>query len=506
MLKISLLFMSLLTIMSCAESEDLTGRKFLKVGIPIDAVSLYPYGSNDTISSKMTINIFDRLVEVDSFGNFQPGLAESWEMETPTTVRLNLRSNVTFHNGAPFTAKDVEYSIAKMIVAPEVEHISNPIKNTEILDNYTILVHLHKPFAPIIAHFTHATMAIVNKEYTESAGDSIDQKPVGTGPYKLKTWNKGENLLLEANTVYWGGVPKIDNLDFIVIPEAVDRVIALEDGEIDIAYDIDGVYRNRVSKNKKLQLIEKPVARIEFLGFNIEKGKNPIWKDQRVREAVALAIDIDGIIESVLFGTGTPADSLLYKTVIGHYDGLEPRTRDVEKAKELLAEAGVEPGTKVRMWTSGDQRQKILEVVQVNLREIGLDASIEVYEWGRFLDGTGNGLHDMFVLGWTTVTGDADYGIYNQVHTKAFGSAGNRAFYSNIEVDNLLDLARVELDPVKRADMYKQIQEILYEDLPFIPIFYKLGNVGASRIVKGFNFDPSESHRLRTVYFSDLNN
>ena len=506
MFKRSLLFVSLLLVLSCAKLEDLSGKNLLKIGIPIEAVTLYPYGSNDTISAKMTINIFDRLIEVDSYGNFQPGLAESWKIETPTTIRLNLRSNVTFHNGARFTAKDVEYSIAKMIVAPEVEHISNPIKNTEILDNYTILVHLHKPFAPIIAHFTHATMAIVNKEYTENVGDDINQKPVGTGPYKFKTWNRGENLLLEANTVYWGGAPKIANLDFIVIPETADRVAALEDGIIDIAYDIDGIYRNKVNKNKNLQLIEKPIARIEYLGFNIEKGKNPIWKDKRVREAVALAIDIDGIIDSVLFGAGTPADSLLYKTVIGHYGGLKPRTRDIEKAKKLLAEAGVTPGTKVKMWTSGDQRQKILEVVQVNLREIGIDASIEVYEWGRFLDGTGNGLHDMFVLGWTTVTGDADYGIYNQVHTKAFGSAGNRAFYSNIEVDNLLDLARVELDPVKRDDMYKQIQIILYEDLPFIPIFYKLGNIGASRTVKGFNFDPSESHRLKTVYFSNLNN
>ena len=316
MIKRSLLFMSLLTIMSCAQSEDLSKRTLLKIGVPIEAVTLYPYGSNDTISSKMTINIFDRLVEVDSYGNFQPGLATSWKMETPTTVRLNLRSNVTFHNGARFTAKDVEYSIGKMIVAPEVEHISNPIKNAEILDDYTILVHLHEPFAPIIAHFTHATMAIVNKEYTESVGDNFDQKPIGTGPYKFKTWNRGQNLLLEANTVYWSEPPKIANLEFRVIPEASDRTIALEDGDIDIAYDIDAIDRKKISKNKKLQLIEKPIARIEFLGFNIEKGKNPIWKDKRVREAVALAIDIENIIDSVLLGTGTPADSLLYKTVV----------------------------------------------------------------------------------------------------------------------------------------------------------------------------------------------
>ncbi len=503
MLKRSVLFMSLLVMISCAQSEDLTKKDLLKIGIPTEAVTLYPYGSNDTATARMTVNIFDRLIEVDSNGDFQPGLAESWEMETPTTVKLNLRSNVTFHNGAPFTAEDVVFSITKMIAAPEIEHISSPIKSAEILDAYTVLVHLNKPFAPILAHFAHVTMAIMSKEYTENAGDDIDQKPVGTGPYKLKTWNRGQNLLLEANTEYWGGAPKIANLEFRVIPEAAARTIALETGDIDIAYDIDAVDRDRVNDSSDLRLIEKPVARIEYLGFNIEKGKNPIWRDKRVREAVALAIDVDGIINSVLFGTGTPADSLLYKTVIGHYEGLTPRTRDLKRAKELLVEAGVTPGTKVRMWTSEGQRQKILEIVQANLREIGIDASIEVYEWARFLDSTGKGDHDMFVLGWTTVTGDADYGIYNLVHTDAFGPAGNRTFYSNIEVDNLLDSARVELDPVKRVNMYKQIQEILYEDLPFIPLFYKLANVGTSKTVKGFEFDPSESHRLNTVYFSN---
>ena len=109
----------------------------------------------------------------------------------------------------------------------------------------------------------------------------------------------------------------------------------------------------------------------------------------------------------------------------------------------------------------------------------------------------------MFILGWTTVTGDADYGIYNLVHSKAFGSGGNRSFYSNSKVDTLLESARIELDPIKRADMYKIIQEIVYEDLPLIPLYYKLSNIGTSKFVKGFEFDLSDAHRLRTVYFEN---
>ncbi|MGL5956958.1 MAG: ABC transporter substrate-binding protein, partial [Brevinema sp.] len=235
--------------------------------------------------------------------------------------------------------------------------------------------------------------------------------------------------------------------------------------------------------------------------YNIGRGKNPIWKDQRVREAIALAIDREGIINSVLFGSGTPAASIIYETVVGHYDGLTPRKRDVEKAKALMREAGVPVGTKMSMWTTEGPRQKMMEIIQANLKEIGLDASIEVYEWARFLDGTGKGEHDAFILGWTTVTGDADYGISTLVHTDAFGGPGNRSFYSNPRVDQLLDQARIEVDPVKRNEMYKEIQIILDQEQPFFPLFYKLSNVGTSKNVKGFLFNIADHHRLKTVYF-----
>ena len=503
MLKVALLFVSVLSVMSCAQSEVLTNKDLIKIGVPMEAVTLYPYGSNDNATARVLVNIFDRLIEKDSKGEFQPGLATSWEIETPTSIKLNLRSNVTFHNGTPFTAKDVKYSIQKIMKSPEIEHIASPMKNVDIIDDYTVVINLHKPFAPILSHLAHVTMSIMSKDYTETAGVDIDQKPIGTGSYKLKTWNRGQNLLLEANTEYWNGAPKIANIEFRNIPEATARTIALETGDIDIAYDIDSIDRERVQNSSDLQLIEEAIARIEYIGFNINKGKNPIWKDKRVREAVALALDYDGIINSVLFGTGTPADSILYKSVIGHYDGLKIRVRNIAKAKELLAEAGIAPGTKVTMWATEGQRQKILEIVQANLREIGIDASIEIYEWARFLDSTAKGEHDMFILGWTTVTGDADYGIYNLVHSKAFGSGGNRSFYSNSKVDTLLESARIELDPIKRADMYKIIQEIVYEDLPLIPLYYKLSNIGTSKFVKGFEFDLSDAHRLRTVYFEN---
>ncbi|MGL5956005.1 MAG: ABC transporter substrate-binding protein, partial [Brevinema sp.] len=317
----------------------------------------------------------------------------------------------------------------------------------------------------------------------------------------LTQWNRGQSIILGQHTEYWGEAPKIPNIEIRVIPEGSARTIALETGDIDIAYDVPDVDRERVMDHADLQLLEAPIANIEYFGYNIEKGKNPIWKDQRVREAVALAIDREGIINSVFFGSGTLASSIIYETVVGHYDGLTPRKRDVEKAKALMKEAGVPEGTKVGIWTTEGTRQKMMEIVQANLKEIGLDASIEVYEWSRLLDGTGKGEHDTFVFGWTTVTGDADYGIYNLVHTSAFGGAGNRSFYSNPRVDQLLDQARSSLNPAERNEMYKEIQIILDQEQPFFPLFYKQTNVGASKNIKGFILDPATAHRLETVYF-----
>ncbi|MGL4677442.1 MAG: ABC transporter substrate-binding protein [Brevinema sp.] len=501
MLKNLLVITGVFLLSFCGQAEDLSNRDTLKVGVSTEAVTMDPYGSNDNATARVSVNVFDRLLEKDAEGNFLPSLATAWEMLSPTQLKLTLRTNAMFHNGEMLSPEDVKFSVDRMIASPEIEHIVSPIKSIEVTGEDTVLITLKDPFTPILFHLAHSTMGILNKKAVEEAGEDLGQKPVGTGPYKLKQWNRGQSILLEKHEGYWGKAPKVPNLEIRIIPESSARTIALETGDIDVAYDIGAVDRERVMDHANLTLIEEPIARIEYFGYNIGKGKNPIWKDQRVREAVSLAIDREGIINSVLFGSGTPASSIIYETVVGYYDGLTLRQRDVEKAKALIKEASIPEGTKISMWTTEGARQKMMEIIQANLKEIGIDASIEIYEWGRFLDGTSKGEHDTFILGWTTVTGDADYGIYNLVHTDAFGSPGNRTFYSNPTVDRLLDQARIEVDPVKRDEMYKEVQIILDAELPFFPLFYPLSNVGTSKNVKGFVFDPADAHRLSTLYF-----
>lgn len=172
----------------------------------------------------------------------------------------------------------------------------------------------------------------------------------------------------------------------------------------------------------------------------------------------------------------------------------------MEKAKALLAEANVPAGTKVKLWTPQGYREKIMTVIQNNLKEIGLDAAIEVLEWGRYLSATANGEHDIFILGWTTVTLDADYGLYNLLHTQAWGGAGNRSFYSNKAVDKLLEDARRELDPVKRGNLYKVVQETVVDENPLVALYYPFEKVGTKKIVKNFGFEKMAFHRLKDTY------
>ncbi len=204
-----------------------------------------------------------------------------------------------------------------------------------------------------------------------------------------------------------------------------------------------------------------------------------------------------------MFGAAEPAQSLLTRSTVGYSPQITSREQNLNTARELLAQAGVDEGAVLNLWVSGDIRQKAAEVIQANLREIGINVAIQSYEWGRFMEGTSAGEHDAYIIGWTIGTGDADGVLYSLAHSSAQGAAGNRAFYSNTEVDNLLDMAREELNPVQRNEYYNQVQQILHDDMPYIPMSHRIYPVAMHSNVRGFVYEPITVHRFRSVYFDD---
>jgi len=477
--------------------EEKAAGPTLVVAQGADAKSLDPHATNDQPSAAVAIQIYNTLVEQDNDKNITPSLAESWTRPDARTTVFKLRRGVKFHNGEELKASDVKFTLERALESPQVNFIVETVSEIETPDDYTVVIRTEKPFAGILSHLSHNAVSILSEKAVKAAGAAYGEHPVGTGPFKFESWQSGDRIVLSANENYFAGPPAVKQLIFRNIPENAARAIALEAGEIGIAYGIDVTDKERLMANPKIDYYEGPSLSTTYVGFNARKA--PL-DDLRVRQAICSAIDIDPMIDAVFKAGAVKANSLIPPNVFGYSKTAKAWNRDVEKGKALLAEAGYPDGLKVSLWTNDNQqRRDIAVIMQAQLKDIGVDMTIEVVDWGAFLDLTGRGEHEMYILGWGTVTADADYGLAPLVHTDNMGGAGNRSFYSNPAVDNLLDEAKTETDEDKRAALYAKVQDIIQEEVPVYPIAYGNTSAAALKTVKGFTLRATGSHRLYGV-------
>lgn len=496
--------LSLFLFVACGDKKDQNttaqGKDTLIVANGADAKSLDPHGTNDAPSAKITGQIYDTLVDQDENMNIVPALAESWEQPDPKTTIFHLRKGVKFHNGEPLKASDVKFSIDRMKNSPKVSHIIDAVDNVEVIDDYTVKITTKEPFGPLLNHLAHNAASILNEKAVTEAGESYGQHPVGTGPYKFVSWQSGDRITLDANPDYFRGETPIKHIVFRSIVENANRTIALETGEVDIAYDIEGLDKDRLKNDDKIKFIEQPSLSMSYLGFNTKKAP---FDKKEVRQAIATAINIDDIIDAVYKGSAQKGDSLVGPKVKGYSNKPQHYAYNPEKAKQMLAEAGYPNGFKTKIWTNDNPlRRDIAVILQDQLKQVGIDADIETLEWGAFLDGTARGDQDMFILGWVTVTGDADYGLFPLLHTSSFGGGGNRAFYDNPQIDDLLVKAKTSVDPKERDAIYEQIQVIAQEDMPYYVIGYPTQNAAVQKNVENFKLKPSGHHSMYGVKFA----
>lgn len=491
------LMLSMLVLVACGGGKETSTtsekRDTIVVGNGADAKSLDPHASNDNPSSRITAQIYDRLAEFDENSVPQPSLAESWEQPDNLTTIVHLKKGVKFHNGEELKASDVKFTLDRMKTKPEVSHIIEAISNVEVVDDYTIKISTEQPFAPLLSHLTHNAAAILNEKAVKEAGDTYGQNPVGTGPYRFISWASGDRITLEAFPEYFKGETPVKNLIFRNIVEETNRTIGLETGELDIIYDILGMDKTRLKDDERFTYIEEAGVSMTYIGFNVKKAP---FDNPKVREAISYAINQQPIIDTAFVGGAVAGDSIIGPRLFA-YTPVEKYEYNIEKAKELLAEAGFPNGFKTKIWINDNPtRRDIAVIVQDQLKQVGIDVAVETLEWGAYLDGTARGEHDMFILGWGTVTRDPDYGISALVSTATQGGAGNRSFYSNPRVDELLVAGRAELDVEKRKAIYKEVQEIIRKDLPMYMVAYPTYNVVTKKDIKNFNFELSTAHRL----------
>lgn len=479
-----------------------------------EAVSLDPAGSNDVPSSDIQENIYESLTQLDEDLNVQPQLAESWDAVEEDVWEFKLREGVKFHDGSDFTADVVKSNIERVLddkVASPRKFLFEMVTDIEVVDDYTVRFTTEYPFAPLPAHLAHnggAMLAqdIIDKDYAavedgQDPGSIVNENPVGTGYFVFDEWKSGESIRLVRNEDYWGDKTLLDSVLFKVVTEDLTRVAELETGDSHIADPLSPSDFDQIDQTEGSNVQTQSSVSLSYIGFNMEKEP---FDDVRVRQAISMAVDKEQIIDGIYEGFGVPAIGPIPPDVFGFDDSISGLDYDIEKAKELLADAGYPDGFETTIWTN-DSRERIDTAVnlQSQLKEIGIDLKIEEIEWGAYLEQTANGEHDMFILGWSTPTGDADYAMYALFHSDNLGSPGNRTFTENEELDKLLEEGRKTPGNDERLEIYSEAQELLVDIAPMIYIHHQEFLLGVRDEVKGLTQLPTQILQLQKVYLED---
>lgn len=458
--------------------------------------SLDPHLYNEIPGLAVTRQFYNSLFKKDEAGNVVPDLVDKYEYLNDTHLRLTLKKGIKFHNGEELKSDDVVFSIERMFTKPGASIMIEEIEKAEKIDDYTVDIYLKNSSSPLLFNLAHPLTSILNKKFVEENKD-INILPMGTGPYEFVSWGSGEKIEMKSFKDYFNGAPKIDGIVFRNITEDGARLAALETGEVDIVYGISPIDTQTVEKNDKLTLISEPSTATEFLCFNVEKEP---FNNKDFRLAINYAIDKQSIINSILMGKGKLAKSIVNPQVFGYYDGLKGYEFDKEKAKELIEKSGVKNKSFTLNLNDGNTtRAQAAQIIQANLKEVGIDVKIEILEWGTYLQNTADGGYQAYLGGWISGTSDADIVLYPLLDTKSIGGAGNRSRYSNADFDKEVEAARKVVDPEQRKEHYKNAQIIAEADSPLVPLYYKNENVGLNKRIKGFTYDPTNMHKLENL-------
>jgi peptide/nickel transport system substrate-binding protein len=495
--------------------------KTVTIARAAEAPSLDPHQATAAPSVYVYANIFDTLVEQDRDLSLKPSLAESWEQVSPTTWRFKLRRGVTFHDGTPFNAQAVKFTFDRVLNEKTPARglsMAGPISGAKVIDDYTVEISTTKPYGPFLHSMSEAfVFGIVSPAAVAKYGADFGRNPVGTGPFSFKSWEQNKQIVLTRNDKYWGDKPKIDQIVFRVIPEASAQLIALGTGEVSGIVSPDGNILPRLRADKDVTVYDVPGIRMLFVGLNTQR---PVFEDVRVRKAFNHAINRKAIAEQVLRGTAIPAKGYLPEKVFGYAD-VGSYGYDPDAAKRLLTEAGWKPGTDgklqkngqpltVNFWgyTGRDPSSRLIgEVVQSDLQKIGVTVNLRIWEYAQLNTGiwqehpkAGAAAtdYDMFMLGWGTITGDADFTFYGTLSDMSIPPLGlNGTFWAPKPYMDLLEKARFSTDPAVRRTAYRSAQEMLHENAIWIPLVVLNQIVVLRNDVKGYKPHPVEYYALR---------
>jgi peptide/nickel transport system substrate-binding protein len=492
-----------------------TPPEVLVIGQIAEPKSLDPHAVTAVNDFRILVNVYDGLTRYkDGTLEVEPSLAESWEIsEDGKTYTFKLREGVSFHDGSPFNAEAVKFNFDRMLDEAHPYHDTGPfplsfffssVEEVNVVDDLTVEFKLSESYAPFLSNLAYPTGLIVSPAAVEEHGKDFGRNPSGTGAYKFDGWEANSRVVVTANADYWDGAPPMEALIYRPITDANTRIAEMLSGGLDIMVEVPPDSLQQFRGDESFQVYEQAGPHVWFLILNAKEGP---FADKKVRQAANYAINKQALVENILQGTAEVAAGPTPPAFAwACNESLEPYPYDPEKAKALLEEAGYDGAELTFYVTEGGSGMldpiAMGTAIQADLQAVGMPTKIETYEWNTFLGKVNPGLEgkaDMAEMAW--MTNDPDTLPFLALRSEAWPDKGgfNSGYYANEKVDALLNEARAATDQDRRAELYKEMQEIVQEEAPWVFVANWKQNAVTGENVDNFKLQPSFFLMLQDV-------
>lgn len=434
--------------------------------------------------------VFDTLILKGGDGTYQPCLATEWSWENDNKdLMLTLRDDITFHNGEKMTAADVAFSYNTIINAGYADTATSAMDSMEVVDDTHVVLHFDFEYGPAMECVSSDYMVIFPQAAYEAAAD-FGREPIGTGAYKFVSWSTGDRILLTANEDYFMGAPAIKDVTYRILPDNSVATLALENGEIDVHTRVPQTDVDNIMANANLQYSEVLGNSTTWIIFNFES----IFADEKLRLAVAHAIDKEGVMIGAIEGKGAVAQAIYANFVPGYDFDYEGPAYDPELSKQLLAEAGYPDGLELTVKaSSNDAYAKPLEIVQAYLSEVGINLHIELMESNAWFDDVFKGAnYDLNLVTFSMGMADLEelYALYRG------GQGQNFGHMDDPEVNAAYDANHTSVDEATRLEAFKTVQHVMGDKALTVPLYTAMSGVASNKNLQGIQADAMGNYRV----------
>lgn len=476
----------------------------LVVAQAADVQALDPVRVTDNESIEIGELIFEGLVGwKPGTTDIVPALATRWEVSADSMRwTFHLREDVRFHDDTSLDAAAVVFSFERVLDPKHPAFLADgaywrtllqDVSSVRAVDAHTVEIATRRPYAPLLGEL--ALFPIVSPTATMKWGDEFRAHPVGTGPFQLEAWHAGEQVIVARFASYWGPKPDLDRIVFDVQPDARQRLIDLESGSVDLAMAILPDEQSFVELHPDLVLHHAPSNDVSYLAFNTQ---HPPFDDPRVRRAASYAINKEPIVKLAYQGRAVPADGPLPPSQWGYHAPAIGYAYDPEKAKQLVADAKLDPNKVYKLYAPSTPRpylsqpERVARYLQAALEQVGIHTEVVLHSYKEHVDTTGAGEHDLALFGWIGDTGDPDNFLYVLFSSDNAVSpdAQNIAFFKDPLVDKLLADAQAAVDQPARARFYAEVQDQIAIAAPWVPIAHSELVVAGRRELGGVILSP----------------